>query len=123
MRAWQRVAQRAWRGWVCRLTSAGAAAQQAVALPQARHRPRASHRADDERKVGRDAEGQVKRYLRQVGSQLLEVDVFGAATLQRLRHKGRSCGAHVQAWLGVVWQREQARVQCAPSRASSLHRC
>ncbi len=40
--------------------------------------------ADDERKVGRDAEGVVKRDLRQISGQLLEVDVLGASPLQCL---------------------------------------
>jgi len=52
--------------------------------------------ADDERKVGRDAEGVVEGDLRQIRRQLLEVDVFCAAALQclvkHLRNRWRIVG-------------------------------
>lgn len=70
--------------------------------------------ADDERKVGRDAEGVVEGDLRQVRRQLLEVDVFCAAALQCLVKHLRN------RWTIVG---EQSGVKCLrinQSAASSL---
>jgi hypothetical protein len=53
-------------------------------VPHQRNALQHPNGADNEGKVGRDAEGVVKRDLCQVSGQLLEVDVLGAAALQRL---------------------------------------
>jgi hypothetical protein len=46
-------------------------------------------RADDEREVGRDAEGVVERDLRQVRCEFLEVYVLGATALESLQEDKR----------------------------------